>query len=87
MRARSLLFLVLLQFSLSCAGAQESPVSAVKTKQTSPEMRKLFNTFLGTWSVAEKIEPNETMPKGGTVKVRKSIAPVREVFHLLKRFA
>jgi hypothetical protein len=66
MKSRSLCFLVLLQLSLSCARAQESPPSGVKTKQTSPEMQELFNTFLGTWSVTEKIEPSEAMPEGGT---------------------
>jgi len=28
-------------------------------------MQRLFNTFLGTWRVTEKIEPSETMPSGG----------------------
>lgn len=65
MRACSVLFLVL-QLSLSLGRAQESPPPALKPKQTSPEMLKLFNTFLGTWSVTEKIEPSETLPKGGT---------------------
>ena len=28
-------------------------------------MQKLFNAFLGTWRVTEKIEPSEMMPNGG----------------------
>ena len=66
MKARSLLFLVLLQLSLSFGKAQEPPSPALKPKQTNPEMQKLFNTFLGRWSVTEKIEPSETLPKDGT---------------------
>jgi hypothetical protein len=37
-----------------------------KAGQPSPEMQKLFNAFLGTWSITERIEPSETMPNGGT---------------------
>jgi hypothetical protein len=66
MKSRLLCSLCFLGFGLSCATAQESPPSALRTKQTSPEMQKLFDTFLGTWSVTEKIEPSEMMPKGGT---------------------
>jgi len=40
--------------------------SAAKTRQPSPEMQRLFDAFLGTWSVTEQIEPSETMPNGGT---------------------
>jgi len=28
-------------------------------------MQRLFNAFLGTWQVTEKIEPSETLPSGG----------------------
>src|SRR5262249_42381470 len=66
MKARSLLFLVLLPLSLSLGKAQELPSPPLKPKQTSPEMQKLFNTFLGIWSVTEKIEPSATLPKGGS---------------------
>jgi hypothetical protein len=66
MKARSLLLLVLLQLSLSVDRAQESPSPALKPKRVSPEMQKLFNTFLGTWSITEKIEPSEMLPTGGT---------------------
>ena len=44
---------------------QLSQGSVAKTRQPSPEMQKIFNAFLGTWSVTEEIEPSETMPKGG----------------------
>jgi hypothetical protein len=60
------LFLALLPGGWSCATAQQPPPPAPATKQTSPKMQKLFDTFLGTWSVTEKIEPSETLPKGGT---------------------
>src|SRR5207253_2344068 len=43
--------------------AQEPP--ATTKRQPSPEMQKLFNTFLGTWSVSEKIEPSKSLPNGG----------------------
>jgi hypothetical protein len=63
---RHLLILVLLQLSLSVGRAQESPSPVPKAKQPNLEMQKLFNTFLGTWSVTEKIDPSETLPNGGT---------------------
>jgi hypothetical protein len=53
-----------LDLSLSAAQElQQKPTST--TRQPSPEMQKLFNEFLGTWRVTEKIEPSETMPNGG----------------------
>jgi hypothetical protein len=53
-----------LGLSLSAAQElQQKPTST--TRQPSPEMQKLFNEFLGTWRVTEKIEPSETMPNGG----------------------
>ena len=29
-------------------------------------MQRVFNAFLGTWSITEKLEPSETTPTGGT---------------------
>ena len=57
-----MLFL-LLELGPLCAMAQAP--SATKEGQPSPEMQKLFNAFLGTWPVTEKIEPSETMLNGG----------------------
>jgi hypothetical protein len=54
---------------------QQGPqVSPTGTRQPSPEMEKLFSTFLGTWSVTEKYEPSETLPNGG-------VGEGEEVYH------
>jgi hypothetical protein len=66
MKWRFVCFLVVMELSLSLAAAQEpQQKSTSTTRQPSPEMQKLFNKFLGTWRVTEKIEPSETMPNGG----------------------
>ena len=44
---------------------QPSQAPAMSTRGAGPEMQKLFNAFLGTWSVTEKYEPSEAMPDGG----------------------
>jgi hypothetical protein len=47
---------------------QQSPEhrsSTVTRPRPSPEIERLVKAFSGTWSIAIKIEPNETMPKGG----------------------
>jgi len=63
MKSHLVYFLLSLQLGSLCAIAQAP--SATKNGQPSPEMQKLFNAFLGTWSVTEKIEPNERLPNGG----------------------
>ena len=63
MKSHLVYFLLSLHLGSLCAIAQGP--SAKKNGQLSPEMQKLFNVFLGTWSVTEEIEPNERLPKGG----------------------
>jgi hypothetical protein len=64
---------------LSLSAAQElQQKSTSTTRQSSPEMQKLFNEFLGTWRVTEKIEPSERMPNGGAGEGTKSIGLVLE---------
>jgi len=69
------LFLVEVNFlSANAQQAQQkssSPKSspapaAVAQQQPGPEMQKLFNAFVGTWSLTEKIEPTESTPNGGS---------------------
>src|SRR5438132_2930245 len=55
-----------LQLISSDLRAQDQPTAATKTKQPSAEMQKLFNAFLGKWSITEKLEPSEMMPNGGS---------------------
>jgi hypothetical protein len=54
----------------------DKETSLAKAGQPAPEMQKLFNAFLGTWSITERIEPSETMPNGGTGGGKRSIEPV-----------
>ncbi|PYJ41066.1 MAG: hypothetical protein DME86_09955 [Verrucomicrobia bacterium] len=42
----------------------EAGKEASKPRQPGPEMQKLFDAFLGTWTVTEQIQPSETMPNG-----------------------
>src|SRR5258708_7849423 len=44
---------------------QPSQGSVTKMRQRSLEMQKLFNAFLGTWSLTETIEPTESAPSHG----------------------
>jgi hypothetical protein len=62
MNAHVAMVVLLLEVSLFGAAAQ-SPTAA--TDKARPEMQRLFNAFLGTWSVTEKLEPSETTPDGG----------------------
>lgn len=62
MNAHVAMVVLLLEVNLFGAAAQ-SPTAA--TDKPQPEMQRLFNAFLGTWSVTEKLEPSETMPDGG----------------------
>jgi hypothetical protein len=63
---RFVCFLAIVMLSLSLATAQESQQKSTNTlRQSSSEMQRLFNAFLGTWRVSEKIEPSEAMPNGG----------------------
>ena len=58
--------LLTIKLSLSLVVAQEAQQKSIgTTRQPSPEMQRLFNTFLGTWRITEKIEPSEAMPNGG----------------------
>jgi hypothetical protein len=51
---------------LSLSAAQELQQKLTTTaRKPRPEMQRLFNTFLGTWRVTEKIERGETLPSGG----------------------
>ena len=62
-------FLAVANLGLSWATAQEpQQKSTSMTRQPSPEMQRLFNTFLGTWRITEKIEPSEAMPNGGAAE-------------------
>jgi hypothetical protein len=66
MNWRFICLLVVANLGLSWATAQEpQQKSRSMTRQPSPEMQRLFNAFLGTWQVTEKIEPSETLPSGG----------------------
>jgi len=63
---RFVCFLAVANLGLSWATAQEAQQKSTSmTRQPSPEMQRLFNTFLGTWRITEKIEPSEAMPNGG----------------------
>jgi len=79
MNPRSLVLLLFVQTTICSLLAQEpqprslaqpSPKPgqqpAAAALQPAPEIQKLSNAFLGTWSVTEKIEPSQTMPNGGT---------------------
>ena len=66
---RFVCFLAVANLGLSWATAQEpQQKSTSMTRQPSPEMQRLFNTFLGTWRITEKIEPSEAMPNGGAAE-------------------
>jgi hypothetical protein len=66
MNWRIVCFLAIVKLSLSLAIADESEQKSTSTpRQSSLEMQRLFNAFLGTWQVSEKIEPSEAMPNGG----------------------
>ena len=61
--------LLTIKLSLSLVVAQEAQQKSIgTTRQPSPEMQRLFNTFLGTWRITEKIEPSEAMPNGGAAE-------------------
>ena len=66
MTSRFVCLLLTIKLSLSLVVAQEAQQKSIgTTRQPSPEMQRLFNTFLGTWRITEKIEPSEAMPNGG----------------------
>jgi hypothetical protein len=49
----------------SIASAQSSDVIAPPLPQPSPEIKRLVEAFSGTWSISVKVEPNESLRKGG----------------------
>ena len=69
MTSRFVCLLLTIKLSLSLVVAQEAQQKSIgTTRQPSPEMQRLFNTFLGTWRITEKIEPSEAMPNGGAAE-------------------
>jgi hypothetical protein len=65
MKWRFICFLVVANLNLSLATKEELQQKSTTPRQPSLEMRKLFTAFLGTWRVTKKIEPSQTMTKGG----------------------
>jgi hypothetical protein len=55
---------LLLGLTMFVAMAQSPPQA--KNEKPRPEIQRVFDTFLGAWSVTEKIERSETVPNGGT---------------------
>jgi hypothetical protein len=49
--------------------------SAMPVPKPSPEMTKLIQKLRGTWSTAEKMEPSEMSPKGGSGRGTATFAP------------
>jgi hypothetical protein len=64
MKAHLLAVTLLLGTPIFRATAQSPP--SAQNQKPRPEIQRLFDAFLGTWSVTEKIEPTEMLPKGGT---------------------
>jgi hypothetical protein len=62
--ANMLLFVALLALT-SIASGQSSGAIAASSQQPSPEIKRLVEALSGTWSITLKIEPNESLPKGG----------------------
>jgi hypothetical protein len=60
------LILVLLLEASVFGDTAQSPSPTAAGDKAKPEMQRVFNAFLGTWSITEKLEPSETMPNGGT---------------------
>jgi hypothetical protein len=66
MNSRLVCLLLTINLSICSAfGQQPQQKSTNAVRSPNPEMQKLFNAFLGTWQVTEKIEPSEEMPNGG----------------------
>jgi hypothetical protein len=67
MKAPLVAIVLLCQVGLFAAGAQQSPTAPAGAAhaRVNPQMQRLFDVFLGTWSVTEKIEPSESIPNGG----------------------
>jgi hypothetical protein len=66
MNWRFICLLAVANLGLSWATAQEPQQKSTSTlRESSPEMQRLFNAFLGAWRVIEKIEPSEALPGGG----------------------
>jgi hypothetical protein len=62
--SNTLALVVLLALS-RVASAQSSGAAAPSPPQPSPEIKRLVEALSGTWSITLKIEPNESLPKGG----------------------
>lgn len=52
---------------LVSSGDQQSskPAAPSTLTQPSPEMQRLVKSFVGTWSITLRVEPNEKLPRGG----------------------
>jgi hypothetical protein len=57
--------LVLLLALSNIASAQSSGAIAPPLPQPNPEIKRLVEAFSGAWSITVKVEPNESLPKGG----------------------
>ena len=64
MKAHLIAASLLLGVPIFAAMAQSPPQA--QTEKPRPEIQRVFDAFLGTWSVTEKLDPSETMPNGGT---------------------
>jgi hypothetical protein len=64
MKTHLLAVALLLGMPIFAALAQSPP--RAQNEKPRPEIQRVFDTFLGSWSVTEKIEPSETVPNGGT---------------------
>jgi len=57
--------LVVLLALSSIVSGQSSGATAPPSPPPSPEIKRLVEAFSGTWSITLKIEPSESLPKGG----------------------
>ena len=61
--------------SSKAKAGKASQQAAMQMPTPAPEMTKLIKSMAGTWTVAEKHEPNPMMPNGGTGKGTATLTP------------
>jgi len=64
MRSRVWITSLAIAICVSTAGsASEAP--SVPNLEPGPELRRLLNAFLGTWSITYRYDPSDNIPNGG----------------------
>ena len=63
-----------------------SEAAAMPMPKPDPQMTKMIKIMAGTWTVAEKSEPNPMMPKGGTGKGTATMTPGPGGMSLMEKY-